>query len=154
MMTDSFPRELGFMKECSWDKSGKVDGLIPDCRTLIDRVKSCINNKNNELPILLHSLFKTFQWLSLTLWIKSQILTRPLMYTLHDLDAGYCSDSHTGLYILSMSNRIPIPLQVLCVCHYLCLVQSFPIYSLGFLSPCFYFAQVSPDLIIILNSPI
>lgn len=100
MMTGSFPRELGFMKECIWERYGKVHGLIPDCRTLIDRVKSCINNKNNELPILLHSLFKPFQWLSLTLWMKSQILTRPLMYALPDLDAGYSSDSHTGLYIL------------------------------------------------------
>lgn len=154
MMTDSFPRELGFMKECSWDKSGKVDGLIPDCRTLIDRVKSCINNKNNELPILLHSLFKTFQWLSLTLWMRSQILTRPLMYALHDLDAGYCSDRHTGLYILSMSNEY----QYHCKFFVFAIISAWyslsPYILLAFSLPVFYFSQVSPDLIIILNSPI
>lgn len=140
MMTGSFPRELGFMKECIWERYGKVHGLIPDCRTLIDRVKSCINNKNNELPILLHSLFKPFQWLSLTLWMKSQILTRPLMYALPDLDAGYSSDSHTGLYILEYvkHNTNTTASFFLCVCHYLCLVQPFPIYCLGFLSPCFF----------------
>lgn len=47
VMTESFPRELGFVKEYSWDESGKVDGLVPDCKTLIDRVKPYINNKSN-----------------------------------------------------------------------------------------------------------
>lgn len=42
MMTGSFPREQEFMEECSWDKSWKVDWLVPDCRALVDRVKHAL----------------------------------------------------------------------------------------------------------------
>lgn len=70
------------------------------------------------------------------------------MYTLHDLDAGYSSDSHTGLYILEYvkhnTSTTASFFVFAIISTWYCLS---PYILLAFSLTVFYFAQVSPDLI-------